>query len=813
MARVFGQRWRGAVLSLPVRTTRQVALLSIGICASILVPALLIVRWFAPLPIDNTTSAILVIAVGLAISTIVGGLVTLLFAGILRQMIANLRTLAPLESRTSSPLHSPGTALSDLNHHWAKIAADQQSLRRRNSELQVLATVSRALNRASSLEEMLDIVLEYGTELCAYDKGFIALADEDSHAFQVLASRGYQPHELDDLVVEVENGATDSWCVNLPLRALDQTTGLLHLEGVSLELQSHHSLGLLVDILATAIEKHRLLEATQREVRAQRLLNEAGRVLTSTLDKQEVLTRVLRQVLQVLNAAAGSVVLVDEERGDMFFVAAISPEESQHLVGTRMPLGRGIVGWAIQHRKSVLIGDAHADTRFYSEIDQQTGFHTESVACVPLSAKDQVIGAIEVMNSRSGEFTVYDLQLLESLAPQAAIAIENAVLFDSVKAQMAELERTQSQLLQAEKLSAIGRLVAGVAHELNNPLTAIVGYAQLLRETCDDPQICEDLERIHSEAQRSARIVQNLLAFARQQEMEKHPIELGSILNRTIDLIAYQLEVDNINVVRQIDPQPMIVYGDTYQLQQVFLNLITNAHQAMRKAHGGGTLTICAAVKGQETVQVRFVDDGPGIPKEIMGRIFDPFFTTKDVGEGTGLGLSICLGIVQEHEGQIEAESQDRQGTVFTVELPLHRDTLDTGLFWETSDKVTSAHHLSVLVVDDEESIAHLLKRILETEGHRVTTVGTASQAERLLDGQTFDLIICDLKMPGMSGRDLYAHLLRDHPKQAERVIFSTGDVGSQESWAFLQEVGNRYISKPFNPEQILAEIREAITG
>jgi two-component system NtrC family sensor kinase len=352
--------------------------------------------------------------------------------------------------------------------------------------------------------------------------------------------------------------------------------------------------------------------------------------------------------------------------------------------------------------------------------------------------------------------------------------------------------------------------VAGVAHELNNPLTAIVGYAQLLGETCHDPQICEDLERINNEAQRSARIVQNLLAFARQQEMEKRPIELGETLHKTIDLVAYQLQVDNVHVVRQIDSQPMIVYGDTYQLQQVFLNLITNAHQAMRKAHEGGTMTVRAATRDQKTVQVEFVDDGPGIPNEIIGRIFDPFFTTKDVGEGTGLGLSICLGIVQEHEGHIWAENQAGQGTVFTVELPIYQGTAETDLVWEPLEEIPSADQLSILVVDDEDQIARLLKRILEVEGHHVVTAGTGRQADQLLDQQAFDLIICDLKMPGMSGRELYAHLLQDHPLQAERVIFSTGDVGGQESWAFLQKVGRRYISKPFNPEQILAEVREA---
>jgi len=340
-------------------------------------------------------------------------------------------------------------------------------------------------------------------------------------------------------------------------------------------------------------------------------------------------------------------------------------------------------------------------------------------------------------------------------------------------------------------------------------LTAIVGYAQLLLETCEDQEICGDLERINREAQRSARIVKNLLAFARQQNLEKRLIELGSVLNKTIDLLAYQLEVDNIKLVREIAPEPMIILGDTYQLQQVFLNVITNAYQEMRKTHGYGTLIIRSTPTGQGTVQVQFIDDGPGISKENIGRIFDPFFTTKDVGEGTGLGLSICLGIVQEHEGRIWAESELGQGATFTIELPLYDGTPENGALTEAVAKPVSVRQLAVLVVDDEVEIVRLLQRILELEGHVVTAVHSGLEAREVLDMQAFDLVICDLKMPGMDGRELYAYLERTQPDLARRVIFSTGDMASDESWTFLEKVGSRFISKPFKPEQVLARVRE----
>jgi signal transduction histidine kinase len=697
------------------------------------------------------------------------------------------------------------------DHFWEQIAIDQRSLHHRNNELQILTAITRALNRAFSLNEMSDTVLEQTSGLLTYEQGFIVLIDEETGAPQVLAQRGYAPRELDDSICFEQNKVTPQ-NVNIPLYAFDKIIGVLHIEALPTDQGTWRSLHLLANILATAVEKHRLLEAAQREVRAQTLLNEAGRVLTSTLDEQEVLTLIMREVIQSLNAEAGSVVLVDEERGDMVFAAAASPY-ADRLVGMLMPLGRGIVGWTIQNRQSVLTADAHTDPRHYYQVDQETGFQTKSVICVPLLSKDRVTGAIEVMNSKNGQFSQYDLRLLESLAPQAAIAIENAFLFESVKAQMLKIEQTQDQLLQAEKLSAIGQLVAGVAHELNNPLTAIVGYAQLLLETCEDQEVCEDLERINREAQRSARIVQNLLAFARQQKMEKHPVELGGILNKTIDLLAYQLEVDNIKLIRNIPSEPMIVLGDTYQLQQVFLNVITNAHQEMRKAHGAGTLTIGTRVIEQHTVQVQFIDDGPGISKENIGRIFDPFFTTKDVGEGTGLGLSICLGIVQEHEGRIWADSELGQGATFSVELPLYKDTLQDNMSMDIHVKLTSIEQLDVLVVDDEIEIARLFQRILESEGHSVTAVHSGLEAREVINSQHFNLIICDLKMPGMNGRELYAYLKQTNPELARHVIFSTGDVVSDESWTFLEEVGNRFISKPFKPEQVLAGIREILTN
>lgn len=795
--------------SLFLRRIWQLTLLVGVICVLVLTPA----AWL----LGRVTEAesvgvrILLAVTVLLTSGVVAGLVTLAFTATLQALIGRLRRLSFRQHEAGRDVVQVKRPLAAIDELASRIAADQESLRRRNSELEILASVSHALNRASQLSEVLDTALNKLSRLCPYKRAYIALIDEQTNEPRLVASRGYADAELEAMAAQFAPDGRVMGLACYPLRTTSGVIGTLGLQIDGPDQDTQRSLSLLTDVLATAVEKCRWVESAQREVRAQKLLNRAGRVLTSTLEPQEVLTRVMREVIQALNAEDGSVVLVDEVHSCLSFAAVASPL-ADDLIGTAIPMGHGIVGWAIEHGESVFAQDARSDARFYEQIDQQTGMSTQSILCVPLVSRDKVIGAIEVMNPRHGRFTAHDLQLLESLAPQATIAIENAFLFESIKTQMAELERTQGQLLQAEKLSAIGELVAGVAHELNNPLTAVVGYSQLLLETCQDQEMCEDLERINREAQRSARIVQNLLAFARQQSSEKRSIELGQVLDKAIDLLAYQLQVDNISLVREISPEPMIVLGDRYQLQQVFLNLVTNAYQAMHKAYGRGTLTIRTERAGGQRARIYFADDGPGVPPEIASRVFDPFFTTKDVGEGTGLGLSICLGIVQEHEGRIWLDTEVERGATFVVELPLSDEEQPRP---EEKPSLGAIPHrgVSVLVIDDEPEIVLLLQRILEGEGFDVDAVNGGHEALMILSKQSFDLVICDLKMPGIGGRDIYEYIGQQQPELAQHMIFTTGDTVSNDSRAFLQEAQRPFISKPFKPQTVLAQVSTVLSS
>jgi PAS domain S-box-containing protein len=370
-----------------------------------------------------------------------------------------------------------------------------------------------------------------------------------------------------------------------------------------------------------------------------------------------------------------------------------------------------------------------------------------------------------------------------------------------------ELRAARSHLVQAEKLTALGEVVSGVAHELNNPLAGVLGYAQLLMRGPMEGRQQRAVERIFESAMRCQKIVQNLLAFSRRYPSEKKYLGLNGLVEKTLDLKDYDLKVSRIRVVRNLQEDLPRTMLDFNQTQQVLLNLINNAQQAMATHRGEGALTIMTRDIGG-MIQVRVSDDGPGIPRENLPRIFDPFFTTKPVGEGTGLGLSISYGIVRDHGGRIWAESEPGRGTTMVVELPVRREAgaLNGGERAVASGLPSAARPLRVLAVDDEPVILDLLVDVLSGARHSVDTAAGGQEALRKLERGRYDLVLLDLKMPDIDGRRVFEAICERWPDLRERVVFASGDTVHPGTRAFVEWTGRPCIEKPFRLEA-LAEI------
>jgi PAS domain S-box-containing protein len=359
-------------------------------------------------------------------------------------------------------------------------------------------------------------------------------------------------------------------------------------------------------------------------------------------------------------------------------------------------------------------------------------------------------------------------------------------------------------------LSSIGELAAGVAHEINNPLTAVVGYAQLLMQRDLPEDIIKDLSNIREGAKRVADIVSRLLTFAQRSRLERVYANINEIINTTLSLREYELKTSNIEVITKYAPDLQWTVVDVGQMQQVFLNLIINAETEMRLAHDGGKLSI---ITKQEDgfIRISFKDNGPGIAKENLERVFDPFFTTREVGQGTGLGLSMCHGIVKEHGGTITVKSAPGKGATFIVELPVVTEPKQLELEESESEIIDVTEQARVLVVDDEPMVGELLTEWLTSLGHKVEVVDNAKDAITMLKEKTYNVILLDIKMPGMSGIELYNYFRKEIPSLLQRIVFITGDVIGYDTQKFLSMTRAYYVTKPFDYEYFKHEINKVM--
>jgi signal transduction histidine kinase/CheY-like chemotaxis protein len=414
----------------------------------------------------------------------------------------------------------------------------------------------------------------------------------------------------------------------------------------------------------------------ERRVKELNILYGVGKSVTSLLDLEKVLNRIVEAAVFVSGAEEGSLMLVDKDTGELYLRAARNLGET-FARGFRLKVEHSIAGQVVKTGKPILQSTQDEET-----LKVKTGYLVKSLVNVPLKAKEEVIGVLAVNNKISSKpFTDNDVHLLSALADYATIAIVNAQLYEETKRWSEELEHkveertqelraAQEQLLQSEKLASIGQLASGVAHEINNPMGVILGFAQgILKTLPEDDLLRKPLTTMEKESLRCKRIVQNLLDFARHSEPTLHLININKLVDASCELVKHQIALQDVKLVKGYDPALPPTMADPNQLQQVFINIMLNAYQAMPD---GGTLHITTRTVGPK-LQVIFADTGTGIPSEKVQNIFDPFFTTKEVGEGTGLGLSVSYGIVKAHGGDIEVESQEGKGTTFIIKLPFDK--------------------------------------------------------------------------------------------------------------------------------------------
>jgi PAS domain S-box-containing protein len=370
-------------------------------------------------------------------------------------------------------------------------------------------------------------------------------------------------------------------------------------------------------------------------------------------------------------------------------------------------------------------------------------------------------------------------------------------------------ERLQIELLQNEKLSSLGRLISGVAHELNNPLTGVIGYSQLLLGRSSDARIKRQLERIYSQACRCQKVIQNLITFGQKHLPVKRHLGLNGILKKVLEVMEFQLKQDGIRIVTDLDPKLPLTMVDYDQMRQVFMNVIDNAHQAMLQVPER-VLTVRSR-KRDAGIHLEFEDSGPGVPQEMLTKLFEPFFTTREVGKGMGLGLSVSYSVVREHGGEIRVANAPRGGTLLSLDLPVLAP--DPALSQGSGRRRSRRAPPRVLVVDDEPVILDLMVDLLTERDYRVDTAGNGREALEKLSTGAYDAILLDLKMPEMDGRFFFQEIGRQFPALASRVVFATGDTVDEETRSFIEHTKQPLLSKPFEIDKVLATLSKLIGG
>ena len=558
-------------------------------------------------------------------------------------------------------------------------------------------------------------------------------------------------------------------------------------------------------------EKRRAEDEMQRRNRELNALNAMAVVAAQSFDLDEILNLTLRQVVTLFGAESGTMYLSDADNPTFRRRAAWGPRSRDKVRVAEISFAEGFGDLVMRSRAEVVTAEymphLPASVAEFLKSDKD-----RSWIWVLFWAKENPVGLMGLCNHQGYEYSSNDENLLVAISRQLATTIEKVRLYEETCRAYEDLRKTQEQLLQSEKMSAVGQLIAGVAHELNNPLTAILGYAQLLETEGLNTRAQDYVAKLFKQAQRTHRVVQNLLSFARQRTPQRDEVDLRKVLDETLALRDYDLKTNNIEVERDVPAEPATVIADAHQIEQVFLNIINNAVDAILETGRTGKLRIGVRTQNGH-VCTSFSDDGAGIkdPK----RIFDPFYTTKSVGKGTGLGLSICYGIVKEHGGDITAHNNTEGGATVEVRIPA---SAAAPVVEEKAPKPAPRLHEGaisgrVLLVEEEEAVLEFERDVLTGAGAEVITAQKGEDVKTRLQSEQFDAIILDGKMPDQWGaRESYPWIRQNCPGMEGHILYTfSAGVEPNDGRSFVQENNVPYLVRPFEVAELISQARKLL--
>jgi len=722
-----------------------------------------------------------------------------------------------------------------------------QAERGQAERIRLLATINQRLSSDLVIDALLKTITESAAQLTGVRLVSVWLADEHARTLTIVGgsvpemvedfpprvvgydagvmgsvARHRKPVVVDDVASEERILSRDWWqrwslCAfaAYPVVAGDELLAALcfcHTEPIRFTRETADVIDMFVAQASIAVQNARLYREAQRRRDTAEALARLARELTGTLDTQRVAELVSRGIVQLLGGGGCVLYALTADSAGLRALGSFGGAASPAL---HLEPGEGTAGRAVAERKMVVTPDVLREpgiTLSPALRVRVTERGYGAIAAVPLLTHDRVIGAITVADRTGRVLTGEERQTLQAFADQTALALENARLYETARDSLTRLRDAQAQLVQAAKMSALGQLVSGVAHELNNPLSVIIGYGQLLLGRDVGAAVRRPVELMVSQGDRMAKIVRNLLYFARQRPPERAAVEINHVIEQTLALRINQLELSGITVVTEFAPGLPVITGDTQQLEQVFLNLILNAEQAIKEVRTHGCITVRTRLTDDgRTIVADVVDDGPGIAPEAISRVFEPFYTTKTVGSGTGLGLSVSYGIVEEHQGRLSVRSRPGE-TVFTLELPVRPPPRPRA---ESAVERPDINGLGkvALVVEDEPSVVDLVVALLAEAGWRVDVAQGGHDALDLVRSKAYDLVVSDMKMPDGDGRELYREILAYDARLAQRFVFITGDTANPDAWAFLEGHEVPVIEKPFGPDAFEHAVHRVVSA